>query len=147
MDAADMVCMECKDTGSGDVCNVEHEEPGWQRYFDDLTGKELIREMVEAARAEELKVVKEMKVWSHVPREMCIQETGKPPIKQRWVDINKGDGTTPVYCSRIVAKEINTHARPDLFTATPPLEYAKYLVSCVRAGKEMNGHAASCCRT
>ena len=58
MDAADMVCMECKDTGSGDVCNVEHEVPGWQRYFDDLTGKELIREMVEAARAEELKVVK-----------------------------------------------------------------------------------------
>ena len=83
-----------------------------------------------------------MKVWSQVPREMCIQETGKPPIKLRWVDINKGDGTTPVYRSRIVAKEINTHARPDLFTATPPLEYAKYLVSCAASRQ---GDERPCC--
>ena len=130
MDASDMFCIECKDTGVGEICNVEHEEPNWQRYYDDLTGKELVREMVEAARREELKVVREMKVWSHAPRELCLQETGKPPIKLRWVDINKGDEEQPVYRSRIVAKEIRTHARPDLFTATPPLEYAKYLISC-----------------
>ena len=35
-----------------------------------------------------------------------------------------------MYRSRIVAKEIRTNAGPDLFTATPPLEYATYLVSC-----------------
>ena len=76
-----------------------------------------------------------MGVWRHVPRDECFQNTGKPPIKLRWIDINKGDDTSPLYRSRIVAKEINTHARPDLFAATPPVEYIKYLVSRAASGQ------------
>ena len=113
---------------------MQHENYGWERYWDDATGKELKKDLVEAARAEELQVIREMGVWRHVPREMCMQVTGRPPIKLRWVDINKGDDLHPNYRFRIVAKEMGTNARPDLFTATPPLEYVKYLVSDTASG-------------
>ena len=130
MDAGDMVCMMCTDDQvNEEVCGAEFEEPDWKPYWDDLTGRELRRDLVEAARAEELAVVKKMMVWRKVRREECLAATGKPPIKLRWVDINKGDELNPKYRSRIVAKEIRTDNRPELFAATPPLEFIKYLVS------------------
>ena len=81
-------------------------------------------------------MVKEMRVWSHVPQEVCLQQTDNLPIKLRWVDISKGDDEVPFYRFRIVAMEINIHACPDLFTATPPLESAKYLLSCPASRQE-----------
>ena len=59
----------------------------------------------------------------------CIEKTGRKPTKVRWVDVNKGNTKTPNARSRIVAKDFKTDARPDLFAATPPLEYLRYLVS------------------
>ena len=67
--------------------------------------------MVEKARAEEIATVKQMGVWRHVPREECLRNTGRQPIKVRWVDINKGDDVVPLYRSRIVAKETKTNLR------------------------------------
>ena len=76
-----------------------------------------------------------MKVWIKVDCEECFRETGKPPIKLRWVDINKGDNDRPNHRSRIVAKEIRTDSRPDLFAATPPVEHIKYLISRVASSQ------------
>ena len=60
---------------------------------------------------------------------------GKKIIGVRWVDVNKGDETKDDYRSRLVAKEINTGKRPDLFAGTPPLESLRYLASsCARQG-------------
>ena len=117
---------------------VEFEHNALQRYWDDASGKELNGELVRAARAEEMATVKKMEVWIKVDREQCYKETGKPPIKLRWVDINKGDEGKPNHRSRIVAKEIETSNRPDLFAATPPssassISYAEWPV--VSAGK------------
>ena len=130
-DASDLLCVECVkcDDGNDEVCDVEFEESDWERYWDDTTGRELKKELVEAARAEELATVRSMKVWTKVAREECLRITGKPPIKLRWVDINKGDDEDPKYRSRIVAKEIRKDVRPELFAATPPIEYIKYLIS------------------
>ena len=50
---------------------------------------------------------------------------GKGPIGTRWIDTNKGDDEDPEYRSRIVAQEVNTEKRIDLFAATPPLEANK----------------------
>ena len=47
----------------------------------------------------------------------------------KWVDINKGDDLHPKYGSRIVAKEIKIDNRPELFAATPPMEFTRYLIS------------------
>ena len=104
VDAGNLACMKCVDKGDGDVMNVEFEEERWDKYWDDLTGKELDWDRVESARAEEIGTIRQMGVWRHVPRDECFQKTGKPPIKLRWIDINKGDDTSPLYRSRIVAK-------------------------------------------
>ena len=59
----------------------------------------------------------------------CLKETGKPPIKVRWIDINNGDAHAPEYRPRLVAKDIKKDNREDLFAATPPLEALKILLS------------------
>ena len=79
----------------------------------------------EEARAEELATVRRIKVWIKVDRNEAIRETGRPPIKLRWVDINKGDELNPRYRSRIVAKEIRTDNRMTLLacnTINPGVE-------------------------
>ena len=63
-----------------------------------------------------------MQLYEKVPIKTCFEETGKAPITVRWIDINKGDQENPNYRSRLVAREINTYKRDDLFAATPPLE-------------------------
>ena len=94
------MCIQCVDGNEDEHINeVAFEEPQWKSYWDDLTGRELDRGMVEAARAEELAVVKKMQVWRKVRREECFQATGRPPIKLKWVDINKGDELHPKYRS------------------------------------------------
>ena len=59
----------------------------------------------------------------------CLEVTGKKPVMVRWVDVNKGDDESPNVRCRIVAKDSNIDKRLDLFAATPPLEYLRYLVS------------------
>ena len=65
-----------------------------------------------------------------------MEETGRPPIKLKWVDTNKGDDARPNYRSRLVVKEIKAKKGPDeqlsaseVFSAMPPLEAMRSLVS------------------
>ena len=76
-----------------------------------------------------------MGVYAKVPIKKCLEVTGKRPIQVRWIDVNKGDRTTPLYRSRLVAKEFNTGVRPDLFAATPPLEEIRLLMHKMATGK------------
>ena len=61
-------------------------------------------------------------MYEKVPIEECWANTGKDPIGTRWVDVFKGDDANPEYRSRLVAQEIKTDKREDLFAATPPVE-------------------------
>ena len=45
------------------------------------------------------------------------------------MDTNKGDRDHPKIRSRLVAQEINRLKQPELFAATPPVEYIRYLLS------------------
>ena len=100
-----------------EVGEVSHVPKSWRKCWDDISGKELKPDLVRAAREEELKVVDEIGVWELRPISECIEVAGKKHVKVRWVDVNKG------------AKDFNIDERPDLFAATPPLEYLRYLVS------------------
>jgi hypothetical protein len=64
------------------------------------------------------------------------QAKGKPLISTRWVDTNKGTDSNPNYRARLVAREIKRDNRLDLFSATPPLETMKALVSMCAQGQE-----------
>ena len=98
-------------------------------YWDVVSGKTLHPDLVKRAREEEMNHIRNMDVYCKVPIEECIQPTGNQPIGTRWVDLNKSDDNDPRYRSRLVAKEVNTHKRDDLFAATPPLEAHKLLLS------------------
>mgnify|MGYP003315960231 CR=1 FL=1 len=63
-------------------------------------------------------------------------EVGQKVIGVRWIDINKGDTQNPNYRSRLVAREINTSKRMDLFAATPPLEALKLVLSILTSGNK-----------
>ena len=69
-DAGDLVCIQCVDDREEEHVNeVAFEETQWKSYWDDVIGRELRKDLVEAARAEELSVVKKMQVWRKVKRE------------------------------------------------------------------------------
>ena len=75
--------------------------------------------MVRMARKEEMEEVRKHNLYMKVPIGQCWDKTGKAPIGVRWVDINRRDKIHPEYRSRLVAKEIRTDKREDLFAATP----------------------------
>ena len=60
-------------------------------------------------------------MYEKAPISECWNSTGQEPIGTRWVDVNQGDDENPDYRSRLVAQELHTHKREDLFAATPPL--------------------------
>ena len=108
---------------------VEEEDDPMEMAWDDVSGAELNPTMVKAARQEEIDYVRNMHMYDNVPITECKRATGKMPITVRWIDINKGDRDSPSYRSRIVARELNTHTRDDLFAATPPLEALRVISS------------------
>lgn len=100
-----------------------------EEFIDAAAGVLLDPQMVQKARAEELKWVKDEKIYDRVPLSQCLAVTGREPISTKWVDINKGDDQRPLYRSRWVAREIKKKKAPgeqlsevELFAATPPVE-------------------------
>ena len=59
----------CVDDGGEDHVNeVAFEEPQWKSYWNVLIGRELRKDVVEAAKTEALSVVRKMQVWRKVSR-------------------------------------------------------------------------------
>ena len=108
------------------------------KYWDDAKGGWLDPVLVRKAREEEMQHVKKHAVYEKVPMCQCWKETGKNTIKTGWADTNKGTFECPNVRSRWVAKEYNTGPRPDLFSATSPLEGVKLVIleaaSCNQKG-------------
>ena len=109
--------------GGNDSCPAKslHEDDGHGLIaFDDVSGQELKPELMVKARREEIAYFREMGVYEKVDLAEAWQAIGKGPIAVRWVDINKGDSEHPNYRSRLVGREFNTGACPELYAATPP---------------------------
>ena len=98
-------------------------------FWDDVSGARLNKQKIKEARLEEIKQLYKHKVYKKVPLSQCWEETGKAPIKVKWLDINKGDEENEEMRSRLVAMEFNREKRPDLFVPTPPLEILNILLS------------------
>ena len=134
MDSAEVFSMVCQDLVDGcyEINHIQHDDDqeDWRRFWDDISGEQLDTNLTCEARADKIKAVHEMGVYRKVPVSMCFKETGKRPIGTRWVDTNKGDELQPKIRSRLVAQELNRSKQPELFAATPPIEFIKFLVSC-----------------
>ena len=99
------------------------------QFYDDVSGQILKKDLVIAARKEEMATYYAHKAYDKVPITESWEVTGKGPIGSRWIDINKGDDDKPEYRSRLVAKEINRSPSAEMFAATPPLEAKNMLFS------------------
>ena len=88
------------------------------------------------ARREEVEYIRRHKMYVRVPREVgCLRETGKAPIKTGWAETDKVQPGKPDVRARWVAKEYKTHARPELYASTPPLEALKVVLSEIATGE------------
>ena len=108
-------------------------------YWDDVNGGWLQEQLVQAARAEEHAWVHVRDVYEEVDEDMCWSETGRAPISLRWVDTNKGTEELPRIRSRLVVRELKVKTQhmeaAELFSAMPPLEVLKLLVSLLVSKK------------
>ena len=98
-------------------------------YYDDISGALLKTDLQEEAIQEEMDQYRSHEVYTKVPVVQCYERTGKKPMGVRWVIVNKGGDDNPNVCARLVAKEIKSDSRLDMFAATPPLEAKKFLLS------------------
>ena len=114
---------------------IQWEATGENQVYDELTGEPLPMNLVEKARKEEIDFMLDWRVWDEVPVAKAWQVTGKGPLGGRWVDVNKGDATTPNVRCRYVAKEIAFWKSDDFFAATPPLEALRMLISRAATGR------------
>ena len=111
---------------------ADHKETiGAQAFHDHVNGGELDPKKVRKARREEMAYFKKMHVYDKVDRSVCAASK-KKPIGVRWVDTVKSDGS---YRSRLVAKEFKTNNNPGFFSATPPTESLKMILSLVAAAQ------------
>ena len=107
---------------------------GWR--WDDNKGGWLDRELCAKARREEVECLRRHKIRTRGPREMCLRETGKAPVKTGWAETDKGQPGKPNVRARWVAKEHKTHARrAELYASTPPLEALKVVLSEIATGE------------
>ena len=106
---------------------------GW--HWDDNKGGWLDPELCAKARREEVGYIRRHKMYVRGPREVCLRETGKAPIKTGWAETDKGQPGKPNVRARWVVKEYKTHARPELYASTPPLEALKVVLSEIATGE------------
>ena len=119
---------------------IDFEEP--TVYWDNVSGKPLKAEKVQAARLEECEVIKSMGVWEPIPR-----PKNEKVITTRWVDVNKGDEIKEKYRSRFVAREIKKKGDglsswTDFFASMPPITALRVLFSLAvtRRVPDINGN-------
>ena len=120
---------------------------GGGRFWDDVNGGYLPEDLVLAARREDTDRVHSEGVYEIAPVQECM-DAGMKPFDLVWVDTDTSvDPTRKKIRSRLCAREYNTkkqgkiqRALPasQLFSAMPPLEAVKVLVSIVMSVRLSN---------
>ena len=103
--------------------------------YDAITGALSDPALVSAGRTEEITFLKQVGAYKYDAISNCKAATGKSPVPTGWVDVNKGDITTPLVRCRWVIKEtrhktsMDTSDPSQTFSATPPYEALRFLIS------------------
>ena len=141
----------------------EPEAEDFEEYaWDDVNDIPLPLDKVKEARLEEMGHMKG-RIFKVVKKDEAWKVTGKAPISTKWVDTDKTHGTgEPMVRSRWVARDFKDPKekdREDLFSATPPLEMIRFMLSrqaTIRSDKEerktmyldiKKAHLAPLCRS
>ena len=102
-------------------------------YYDEITGALLPPDLVEKGKQEEIKWVKEIGLYTKIPRKEA-KERGITIVPIKWVLTEKGDRDNPNVRCRLVGKELKAKTKDallahELFSAMPPWETVKVLLS------------------
>ena len=118
---------------------------GW--HWDDNKGGWLDPELCAQTRREEVEYTRRHKMYTRVARETCLRERREShPSRQDGRRLTRGNPGKPNVRARWVAKEYNTHARPELHAPTPPLEALKVVLSEIATGtRQRKGSGAGGC--
>lgn len=103
-------------------------EDEWEAE-DDVRGGSLPSRLVHRARLAELDYLRSREVYEYSSVEEARRVTGKPPLKLKWIDTNKGGRDLPEVRSRLVCTEVRRRDQVPIFSATPPLETLRTLVA------------------
>ena len=112
-----------------------------EMYWDDAKGGWLDPKLVSSARETDMRYIRNMQIYYKVDGREAYEVTGKPPIRVRWVDTNKGSKEEPNIRCRLVAMEFRRGHRPELFSATPPLEAVGMLVADLASRSDGGGES------
>ena len=106
------------------------EEDEITKCFDDITGKELLWQVVKEARVKELKYLRELGVYEKVDERTAVATYNVTPVDTTWVDTDKAFEAEPMHVhSRVVARDFKSGDRPDLYEGTLPLEALNAIIS------------------
>ena len=111
-----------------DVEGAEGEWDGWVA-LDDVKGGPLPPGLVREARLKELAYLRNRCVYRYASLQDAIKAVGRRPLRLKWIDTNKGDGANYNIRSRLVCTEVRPKGTEAIFSATPPLESLRILLT------------------
>ena len=71
----------------------------------------------------------DMKVYEYSTETEARARTERNPVGLKWIDTNKGSAEAPRYRSRLLCTEVRHKGVEPIFSATPPLETLRVLLS------------------
>ena len=112
------------------VCEEQFDiDPEAPQYWDNISGKPLDTDLVQAAYKEECDAITSMGVW-----EVLDRPPGEKVITTCWVDVNTGDEVNKKYRSHLVARELKlksdvpgSDSWKDFFATIPPITALRVL--------------------
>ena len=109
--------------------DADEEPPEEWEAEDDVKGRPLDPREVKTAREREIKYLWDMEVYEYSTEAEAPARTGRKPVGLQWIDTNKATAEAPRYRSRLVCTEVRHEGVEPIFSATPPLETLRYLIS------------------
>ena len=96
---------------------------------DDVKGGPLDAHEAKNAFDKEIKYLWDMEVYEYSNEAEARARTRRNPVGLKWIDTNRGIAEAPRYRSRLVCTEVRHNGVEPIFTATPPLETLRVLLS------------------
>ena len=113
-----------------DILAVDPEELQEVREAeDDVKGGPLNPHEVKNACEKDIKYLWNMEVYDCSTEAEAWARRGRKPVGLKWIDTNKGSAEAPRYRSRLVCTEVRHEGVEPIFSATPPLEILRVLLS------------------
>ena len=109
--------------------NAEEEAQQGREAEDDVKGGPLDPHEVKIARQKEIQYLWDREVHEYSTEAESRTRTGRNRAGLKWIDTNRGSAEAPHYRSRLVCTQVRHDVVEPIFSATPPMETLRVLLS------------------